>query len=173
MILKCNSRFGQFAFAVEAEVSEEQRDALAAAGLLQILQRSPATAAEKEMGWNGAKERPKDFKRDEAIPFSDAGCATLKKHLEAAVLEYDKNGVEVKESLAIDASVTQHVGSKSEPKWKAEKEVWGRHATAGTLASLAAKVGYAGEHREGEEAAVAFLAAIKAFTQEAVRKALA
>lgn len=126
--LKTTSTFGNFRFTAEAEATDEQLLVLAEAGLLQLMQRSPATAAEKELAGYGDK-RPKDFKRN-SIDFSEASAAILAKHLGKVVVEADgttgEDGKEVagaKSDLNILVEVVEHVpNSGAEPKYKAEKD---------------------------------------------------
>lgn len=126
--LNVTSTFGNFRFTAEAEATDEQLIELGKAGLLQLLQRSPATAAEKELAGYGDK-RPKEFKRN-SIDFSEANAAILAKHLGKVVVEADStvdaDGKEVagaKSDLMVLVEVAEHVpNSGAEPKYKAEKD---------------------------------------------------
>src|SRR5215475_14095992 len=56
-----NTNFGFFGWKASAEVSQAMLELLAGLGLLQILQRSPATEAEKKLA--NYEKRPKGFQR--------------------------------------------------------------------------------------------------------------
>lgn len=136
--LKVKSTFGNFKFAGEAEVTDEQLLILAGAGLLQLLQRSPATAAEKELA--GYEKRPAGFKRT-AIDFSEANAAVLAKHLGSVEVEgdatIDAEGKELagaKSKLDVLVSVEEHVpNSGGEPKYKAVKDDIKLYLTSGVV----------------------------------------
>lgn len=126
--LKVSSTFGNFKFDGEAEVTDEQLQILAGAGLLQLLQRSPATAAEKKLaGYD--KKRPDGFKRTD-IPYSAANAEVLAGFLGSVEVEgdttTDAEGKEVagaKSKLDVLVTVAEHVpNSGAEPKYKAEKD---------------------------------------------------
>lgn len=143
MKVQIKSTFGNFAYSVIAEVSDAQRDAMAAFGLLQIAQRKPATAAEKELGWAGAKKRPEGFKRTD-IEFSEANALVLKKHLEAAKLEIGEGDSAKEESLLLEVQVSEYVPEKAEVKWKEEKaKIASKGGDAAKLLALATAVGFA------------------------------
>lgn len=165
MKIQVNSTFGNFAYAITAEVTEAQRDALAIAGLLQIAQRKPATAAEKELGWGGAKKRPEGFKRTD-IEFSAEAAATLKKHLEAGKLEIGEGDDAKEEALLLDVTVTEYSPEKAEVKWKEEKAILARKTTDAEFETLASKVGY--KRAEGvawSKEDVEFCKAIRVYTK--------
>ena len=143
--IKVNSTFGLFAFSAEAAVSEEQRDALAVAGLLQLLQRSPATKAEKALavaaGFAYDKKRPDGFKRT-LIDFSDKAAEMLKGFLEDVKVEIA--GVE--QALAVEVSVSEYEPEATATKWAAEKaKIASKAGDAAALKKMASVVGYAGE----------------------------
>lgn len=126
--LKINTTFGNFKVVGHTEVDEEVLDVLAEAGALQVLQRSPATAAEKELaGYD--KKRPEGFKRTD-IPFSAANAAVLEKHLSKVKVvgdsTTDAEGKEVAgKEYVLDflLEIAEHVpNSGAEPKFKAEKD---------------------------------------------------
>lgn len=165
MKIQTNSTFGNFSYAITAEVTEAQRDALAVAGLLQIAQRKPATAAEKELGWAGAKKRPEGFKRTD-IAFTPEAADVLRKHLEAGKLEIGEGDDAKEESLLMTVTVTEYSPEKAEVKWKEEKAILARKKTPEEFAALAAKVGY--KRAEGVAWSVEdleFCKAIRAYTK--------
>lgn len=156
--LKTNTTFGNFAIVAEAEVSEAQLGVLANAGLLQILQRSPATAAEKLLA--KYDKRPAGFQRN-SIPFSEANAIILADELQKPI-EIGENGSKSKVNATV--IVTEHVPNASEVKFAAERAKYAsKNGDAEKLAKLAEAVGYKGEVGSGkaDEAPVEFLAAIK------------
>jgi ubiquitin len=165
MKLQTKSTFGNFAIEAEAEVSEAQRDYLANLGLLQVLQRSPASAAEKALA--GYDKRPSGFKRD-SIPFSEANASTLTAEMEKPISFGEDSGVE---PIECAVSVTEYVPSVADVKMTDERNAYARHGKAGDLPAFAAKVGYDGQLGDGtkEGAPVDFLRAIKRFTDEWLR----
>jgi hypothetical protein len=161
--LSTKSTFGNYAFSAEAAVTEEQRDALAGLGLLQILQRTPSTKAEKELAGYG-KKRPEGFKRTD-IAFSPAGAAVLKGFLEDAKVEMVVDGKEVEQPLAVDVSVSEYIPASAEMKWKDEKaKIASKGGDAAALAALAKAVGYTGT--DLTEESVPFCQAIRAWVKE-------
>lgn len=160
-----SSTFGNFKFNLKAELTEKQTQVLATAGLLQIAQRSPATAAEKELA-KYDKKRPEGFKRTD-IPFSPEGAAVLKKHLSKLQVDVsDDETKEVLEDILVDVEVSEHVpGEGATPKFTREREIYVARAGENRLDELAAKVGYAGDTGDGtnDGAPVEFLRAMKAF----------
>lgn len=160
--LKTKSTFGNFAFALTALVSEEQRDALAVAGLLQLAQRSPASKAEKALG--GFEKRPKDFKRTD-IAFSEESAKKLKGFFEDVKITIGDGEDAKEQTMAIEAVVSEYVpGEGSEPKFVDEKKVVAaKNGDATALGTLAEKVGF--EYEEESELTVeniGFLRAIRA-----------
>lgn len=135
--LKTSSTFGNFKFEAEAKVTDEQLAILASAGLLQALQRSPATAAEKELA--GYEKRPASFKRS-SIDFSEANATVLAKHLSEIEVEGEPaigaDGKEVagaKSKLSILVTTAEHVpNAGAEPKYAEEKRTIGLYLTSGT-----------------------------------------
>jgi ubiquitin len=167
MKLQTKSTFGNFAIEAEAEVSAEQRDYLANLGLLQVLQRSPASAAEKALA--GYDKRPSGFKRD-SIPFNEANAEKLIAAMEAPI-EFKENGEEVIPAIFCSVVATEYVPSVADVKMTDERNAYARHGKAGDLPAFAAKVGYDGQLGDGtkEGAPVDFLRAIKRFTDEWLR----
>lgn len=162
MKLNTNSTFGNFAITAEAEVSDAQRDVLASYGLLQLLQRSPASAAEKAMA--GYDKRPAGFKRD-SIAFSEANAEKLTAELQKPIKVED--GIA---DLNVEVVVTEYVPTESDVKMPDERAAYARNGKAGSLPALATKVGFAGEVGDGttENAPVEFLRAIRAYAKAQV-----
>lgn len=121
--LKCESTMGNFNFKAATEVSDEVLVILANMGLLQVLQRSPVTTAEKRMA--GYEKRPKDFKRA-SIDFNEVNAAILAEELGKAVAygEPAKEGDKAPEfPLTIVTEVIQHFpGEGAEPAFAEEKK---------------------------------------------------
>lgn len=161
MKLNTKSTFGNFAIEAEAEVSEAQRDALAALGLLQVLQRSPASAAEKALA--GYEKRPSGFKRD-SIPFSTDNADKLVAEMEKPI-ELEGAG-----SFAPTIVVAEYIPAEADVKMPDERKAYARNFGAGTLDKLAAKVGFSGELGDGtaENAPVEFLRAIRTWAKAQV-----
>lgn len=169
MILKTNSTFGNFAIEAEAEVSDEQRDALATLGLLQLLQRSPASAAEKAMA--KYDKRPAGFKRD-SIPFNAENQATLEAELQKAIA-FPKGEDEkpMADPVTCTVAVSEYVPTAADVKMVDERAAYARHAK--DLPEFAEKIGYKGELGDGtkENAPVEYLRSIRAYVN-ALRAAL-
>jgi hypothetical protein len=161
MKLNTKSTFGNFAIEAEADVDEAQRDILAGLGLLQVLQRSPASAAEKAMA--GYDKRPSGFKRD-SIPFNPANAEKLTEALEKPI-EIAKDM-----SISCAVAVSEYVPTEADVKMPDERAAYARNAKAGTLDALAEKVGFDGEVGDGtaENAPVEFLRAIRAWSKAQV-----
>lgn len=134
--INVSSVFGNFKWDANVEVSDSQIDALLGMGILQIMQRTPASAAEKEMA--GYEKRPESFKRG-SIPYSEANAAILATHLEGA--EVDKGN-----PLSLVIQVSEYVpGVGTEPKYAAEKaKVESKGGDPEALSKLAKAVGYTG-----------------------------
>lgn len=150
------SVFGNYKWSGEAEVSREQMQLLAPLGALQIAQRSPSTAAEKEMA--AYDKRPQGFKRT-TIPFTQQGAEMLQKHLSS--LQVDENV-----SIPVTINVEEYVaGEGVESKFVAERAKYVQRAA--NLAKLAEVVGYAGEVGDGtaDNAPMPFLQAIRAWVR--------
>jgi len=155
--LKCNSTFGNFAWSASCDVSDEDMLTLANAGLLQILQRSPASRAEKVMA--GYEKRPDKFNRS-SIEFSDENAKTLATEL--------GRSVEIAEGIEITpvVSATFHeIGGSSAPKFVEERQIVARHVAKGDLADWAStKIKYAGDTVDSDgQPTTEFLQAVKAF----------
>jgi hypothetical protein len=167
MKLQTKSTFGNFAIEAEAEVSEAQRDYLANLGLLQVLQRSPASAAEKALA--GYDKRPSGFKRD-SIPFNEANAEKLIAAMEAPI-EFKENGEEVIPAISCSVVATEYVPSVADVKMTDERNAYARHGKAGDLQSFAKTVGYDGAVGDGvaENAPVEFLRAIRRYVNEQLK----
>lgn len=165
MKLNTKSTFGNFAIEAEADVTDEQRDALANLGLLQVLQRSPASAAEKAMA--GYDKRPSGFKRD-SIPFSKDNAETLTGELEKPIEFAD--GIA---AISCAIAVSEYVPTEADVKMTDERNAYARNAAKQSLPALAKKVGYAGElgSGAGADAPVDFLRAIRAWSKEQIKNA--
>lgn len=163
MKLQTKSTFGNFAIEAEANVTDAQRDYLAGLGLLQVLQRSPASAAEKALA--GYDKRPSGFKRD-SIPFSEANAQTLADEMEKPISFGEDSGVE---PIECSITVSEYVPSVADVKMTDERNAYARNASK--LQALATKVGYAGALGDGtkENAPVEFLRAIRAWTNEQLK----
>ena len=167
--LTCTSTFGNFQWTATVDVTDEQAVELAKAGLLQIIQRSPASKAEKAMANDGKgyEKRPKDFVRS-SIPFSDDNAATLGKFL--------GEKVEISEGDFIKPSVKvifHEIGAAKEPAYAKEKEIVNKHANdlKDIVTWAVDKIGYTGG---GELNAnnVELLKAVKAFKDALIAREL-
>lgn len=163
MKLKTSSVFGNFAFAMTAEVGEKEVELLASYGLLQIAQRSPASAAEKAMA--GYAKRPAGFKRD-SIAYGEAAAEILREKLSTIALE--GNG-----DISCNVTVTEYVPEAAAPT-KVDVEIAGRHESQGDLESwLKTKCNYTGNtHDDDGEYHPAMLAAVRAVRRAAEEAAL-
>lgn len=165
MKLQTKSTFGNFAIEAEADVTAEQRDYLANLGLLQVLQRSPASAAEKALA--GYDKRPSGFKRD-SIPFSEANAETLTAEMEKPISFGEDSGVE---PIECAVRVTEYVPTVADVKMTDERNAYARHGKAGDLPAFAKTVGYDGQVGDGvaENAPVEFLRAIRRYVNEQLK----
>jgi len=160
--LNCNSTFGQYKWSAIAEVSQEQLEILASAGLLQVLQRSPASKAEKLMA--GYEKRPDKFERS-SIPFDAQGQKVLETELGSPI----EIAAKTKDSPAItvEAVITtsfHEIGAGTEPKYVEEKAIIARHVKVGDFAQwMTDKVGFAATASDVDSTEV--LRAVKAYKQ--------
>lgn len=170
MKIQYGSIFGQFKWTAEAEISDELVAALVPLGALQIAQRSPSTAAEKELA--GYDKRPEKFSRTKDINYSEANAKVLAKHLETVQVEIgrDEKDKPVYKTFAATVVVEQHTPGEADVKMADERKAYARNGEKNTLAKLAAKVGFAGEVGDGksENAPVEFLRAIRAWAKAQV-----
>ena len=157
MKLQTTSTFGNFKWTAEAEVTEAQAEILANAGLLQVLQRSPATAAEKSLA--GYEKRPDKFER-KSIEYTDSNARQLEKFLSAEI--------EIADGVKITPTVVaqfHEIGASAAPKFVEEKAIIARHVKTGDLAEWASEtIAYSGETVDHDgNASNEFLAAVKAY----------
>lgn len=169
MQIKYGSVFGNYRWDATADVTDDLVSVLAPLGALQIGQRSPSTAAEKEMA--GYEKRPKGFNRN-TIAFSPEGAETLAKHLRTMRVEIGRNEKDepVYANIYADVTVTKYVPTEADVKMSDERAAYARNAKADTLEKLAEKVGFDGEVGDGtaENAPVDFLRAIRAWSKAQV-----
>lgn len=125
-ILKCESTFGNFGWKASLDVTQEIADILASKGLLQILQRSPASEAEKKLA--GYEKRPKDFER-KMIPFNQANANVLSEYLGAK--HEIEEGVFIQPTLEVEY---HEIGGGKELVYKDAKLVIARHIKEGDFA---------------------------------------
>lgn len=120
--VKASWTFGNFAIAIEADVEEKHEATLVELGLLQILQRTPSSNAEKALAgsaWPTGKKsgrplRPKGFERS-SIPFTEANVATIRGGAFGKTAEIAE-GVSVPIRVV---SVKEHVGGEASPMVRA------------------------------------------------------
>lgn len=166
--VKCGSNFGQFAWTGVAQIDDKLIDALLSAGVLQFAQRSPSTAAEKEIV--GYEKRPEKFNRN-TIPFSADAADVLKKHLSSFKVEVgrDEKNAPIYASIAMEVEVTEKPDSSTDVVMKDERAAYARRkGDTDALVELAEKVGYEGEEMgdgTAENAPVEFLRAIRAWSK--------
>lgn len=166
--IKFGSNFGQFRYEAEASVPDEAIDALLAAGLLQVAQRSPSTAAEKQMA--GYEKRPKGFDRN-SIPFSAGGAEILERQIATMDVEIGRNGKDEPITVTIPSTVVveeKPENGGAESKFTQERNKYAsKKGDAKALATLAKAVGYDGEVGDGtaENAPMDFLKAIRAWVR--------
>lgn len=161
--VKCESTFGNFKYVAEAEVSDEMAQVLASAGFLQIMQRSPASAAEKKLA--GYEKRPEKFER-KSISFSADNAKVLSDTL--GEIEVEVGGKAVKVPVVVE--ITEHeIGASKEPVLATERAQYaGKKGDKDKLTTMAAMVKYTGEIGDGtsENAPVEFLRAMKKWKDE-------
>lgn len=169
MKIQYGSVFGNYRWDATADVGDELVSVLAPLGALQIGQRSPSTAAEKEMA--GYEKRPKGFNRT-SIPFDAAKADVLAKHLKTMRVETGRNEKDepVYAEIQADVTVTEYVPTEADVKMPDERAAYARNAKANTLDALATKVSFDGEVGDGtaENAPVEFLRAIRAWSKAQV-----
>jgi hypothetical protein len=150
------------------DVTEDQAVKLANAGLLQIIQRSPASKAEKSMANDGKgyENRPKDFVRS-SIPYSDENAATLAKFLGAEI--------EIADGVKVTPKVTaeyHEIGAAKEPAYAQEKQIVQKHIDAKDIAKWAIdKIGYNGGG-DLDASNVELLKAVKEFKNRLIAEQL-
>ena len=150
------SNFGYFGWRSSVELTDEQLAYFAGLGVLQLMQRSPSTNAEKILG--KFEKRPSDFKRSD-IKFSDSNKEVFVREMST------KQEIENDHGKFTINPVTEcwfhDLGATAAPKYADEKKAVERHITAGDIAKWAVEqVEYAGDDLTTEN--VEFLQAIKA-----------
>lgn len=137
-------------------MNNEQMIVLASAGLLQVLQRSPASRAEKVLA--GYEKRPDKFERS-SIDFSDANAETLANELSKAIEIAD--GMEIQPTVVAEY---HEIGGTSQPKFVEERAIVARHVKAGDFAQwISDEVGFKATVEDAEKTET--LAAVKAYKQ--------
>jgi hypothetical protein len=168
--IEYGSVFGNYKWSAVATIDDKLIDALLPLGALQVGQRSPSSAAEKEMA--GYEKRPVKFNRAAGIPFSTEGAAILAKHLKTMRVEIGRNAKDepVYAELNADVNVEQYVPKEQDIVMADERAAYARRGKAGELEELAAKVNFDGEVGDGtaENAPVDFLRAIRAWSKAQV-----
>lgn len=166
--LTCDSTFGNFAWTAKVEVTEEQAVALANAGLLQIIQRSPASKAEKVLG--GYEKRPENFVRS-SIEFSEANAETLKKFL-GETIEIGKGDDKIVIGKPTVKVEFHEIGATKEPAYAQEKQIVQKHIDAKDIVTWATdKIGYTGGG-DLDVSNVELLKAVKAFKNRLIAEQL-
>lgn len=158
------TNFGYFGWRTSVELSDEQVAYFAGLGVLQHMQRTPATNAEKKLG-NFEKRSP-DFKRSD-INFSDSNEDIFVKEMSAK--QEIENG-DVKFTINPVTECWYHdLGATAAPKYADEKRAVQKHIADGDIAEWASeKVGYTGDKLNVEN--IEFLQAVKTFKMEALKK---
>lgn len=169
MKIQYGSVFGNYRWDSSVEITPEIAALLAPLGALQVAQRSPSTAAEKEMA--GYEKRPKGFTRTQ-IPFSTENAEVLRKY--QSVLEIpageDADGKTKTVKLNADCKVIEYIADTADVKMTDERNAYERNSDK--LDKLAAKVGFKGDVGNGKaaDAPVEFLRAIRAWSKEMLKK---
>lgn len=171
--LETNSRFGNFAWTATVEVTDEDLIHLANAGLLQILQRSPATNAEKVMA--GYEKRPDNFKRS-SIPYTPANekqfAELMSQPIESEIKDEDGKVIHTLKFKPTVVAEFHEIGAAKELVYADEKKAVERHIKAGDALDWARDtVGYAGEGKIDTEN-VELLKAIRAFKLKLIADSL-
>jgi len=151
------SVFGNFKWSAKAEVTEAQGKVLMQYGLLQLLQRTPSTNAEKAMA--GYDKRPKGFKRG-SLRFSEERAEMLKRALRMIEGDDEMGDIEC------EVVVAEYVPDQKEVKYAQARKIWeSKGGDVEKLEALAEKVGWPGEVEgdENGEPAVGFLFEITEF----------
>lgn len=170
MEIKYGSVFGNYKWEAIAEIDEKLVPVLCSLGALQLGQRTPSSAAEKEM--DGYDKRPAKFER-KSIPFSEEGAAILAKHLEGMKVEIGRDEKDAPIFATIEAAVTveKYEGSTTDVVMKEEREAYARRTDDEGRKALAKLVDYSGELGDGtkENAPVEFIRAIRRYSQSIVK----
>lgn len=138
--VKVEWNYGQFRVSAVANVSEELEASILRSGVLQVLQRGPATAAEKQF-W-GDKKRPDGFERD-GIAFSDENAIKIAEGFGSEAVVKDETGTKLKMPFVISDVSARPEAEKAEKKFAAaQKIVKGKGGDPTRLGDLAEKVGF-------------------------------
>jgi len=156
-----NTNFGFFGWRAVAEVSQELLVYLAGLGLLQLLQRSPATEAEKTLA--KYEKRPAKFQRS-SIEHNDVNEGIFKKimskALEVVQGEEGKPGYQKSSITPVIDTWYHPLGATAEPVYAEEKKIVQRHIDKGDVSNWnVEKVGYEGRDLTVEN--IDFLKAVK------------
>lgn len=168
--IEYGSVFGNFKWNAYAEIDAKLIPVLCALGALQVAQRTPSSAAEKELA--GYDKRPVGFKRD-SIPYSDDNADTLGSYFREMKVEIGRDEKDAPIFAVVNAEVTtaKYEGSTTDVVMKEERAAYARNAKGEgkfkSLEALAVEVGYDGELGDGtaENAPVAFIRAIKDYSK--------
>jgi hypothetical protein len=165
-----NTNFGYFGWKASADVSDKLVAFFAGLGLLQLLQRSPATNAEKKLA--GYEKRPKNFERS-SIEYNDANAATFTKVMSAVLEIVDGTGdekVKLGTLTPVIESWYHPLGETAEPVYAEEKKIVQRHIDSGDVSKWnVEKVGYEGRDLTIEN--VEFLRKVKAWKNDMLANA--
>jgi hypothetical protein len=159
-----NTNFGFFGWRAVAEVSENMLVFLAGLGLLQLLQRSPATEAEKKLA--GYEKRPAKFQRS-SIEHSATNEGIFKqimsKALEVVQGEEGKPGYAKTQITPVIETWYHPLGATAEPVYAEEKKIVQRHIDNKDIVTWASDtIKFTGEGDLDTEN-IEFLKAVKAY----------
>jgi hypothetical protein len=166
MQVNTNWNLAKFAVSLNADVSDELRDVLAAYGLRYAAQRN--TEIDKILGGfaknaEGKLERIKGWKRNE-VAFTPELAAALRKSFATLTLPEGEEGL----SFAAEANIEEYTGAAKGIKYAEARGVFARNAKAGTLAAMATKVGFDGDMGTSEEPSTEVLQAIHKYIRESL-----
>jgi hypothetical protein len=155
-----NTNFGFFGWRTSVELTEAQLAYFASLGVLQYMQRSPASNAEKILG--KFEKRPENFKRSE-IPWNNENKAIFVREMSKSQ-EIGEDSDKFSFTPVTEAFY-HDLGATAEPKYADEKKAVQKHIDAGDVSKWnIEKVGYEGRDLTVEN--VEFLKAVKAFKQK-------
>jgi hypothetical protein len=167
-----NTNFGFFGWRAVAEVGQELLVYLAGLGLLQLLQRSPSTDAEKALA--KYEKRPKGFNRSsiEHNPTNEGIFQKImSKALEIVQGEEGKPGYQKFNITPVIETWYHPLGATAEPVYAEEKKIVQRHLDKKDIVTWASDtVGFTGEGDLDVEN-VEFLKAVKAWKNEMLANA--
>lgn len=166
MQIETSSTFGNFDWNATFNVPDSLIPVLCSLGILQVMQRQPSSAAEKQLA--GYEKRPEGFKRT-SIPFTDENAETLKNALKQIQIETgrDEKGAKILQSLTADSiNVVEHVVEERGSTYAAERAKYAEKKSEAELRKLAKAVGYDGDiGTVGGEAPEDFLKAIRSWVR--------